>query len=41
MSHLIVLEERYRAEVGKTAFDFLKHDGEVQRNKAQPGASAQ
>lgn len=40
MSQLIVLEERYRAEVGKTAFDFLKHDGEVQRNKAQPGASA-
>jgi predicted DNA-binding transcriptional regulator YafY len=37
MSHRIVLEERYRAEAGKTAFDFLKQDAEMQRRtKAQP-----
>jgi predicted DNA-binding transcriptional regulator YafY len=28
MSALLVLDERFRAEPGKTAFDFLKHDTE-------------
>jgi hypothetical protein len=39
MAELTVLDKRFRAEPGKTAFDFLKQDAQRTRDAAHIGSS--